>query len=40
MDIESRLVVAKREQRGKEWECGNSRGKSLHIGWINNRVPL
>ena len=27
-------------RRGKEWEFGISRGKLLHIGWINNKVLL
>ena len=25
---------------GKEWEFGVSRGKLLHMGWINNKVLL
>ena len=25
---------------GMEWEFGVSRGKQLHIGWINNKVLL
>ena len=40
IDIEKRLVVAKRELDGggKAWEFGISRGKLLQIGWINNRM--
>ena len=26
------------EGGGKDWEFGTSRGKLLHIGWINNKV--
>ena len=25
---------------GKDWECGISRCRLLHIGWINNKVLL
>ena len=25
---------------GMQWEFGVSRRKLLHIGWINNKVPL
>ena len=33
-------MVAKGEWGGggKEWEFGITRGKLLHIGWINNKV--
>ena len=37
MDIENRLVVAKREGVGK---VGVSRCKLLYTGWINNKVLL
>ena len=40
MDLENRLVVAKEEQEGKDWEFGISRCKLLYIGWINNKVLL
>ena len=42
MDIENRLVVAKREGvgGGVEWEVGVSRRKLLYIEWINNKVLL
>ena len=41
-DIENRLVVSKGEgeSRGKECECGISRGKLLYTGWKNNKVLL
>ena len=40
IDIEKRLVVAKRELDGggKAWEFGISRGKLLQMGWINNKI--
>ena len=42
MDIENRLVVAKREgfRERKDWEFGISKCKLLYIGWINNKVLL
>ena len=42
MDIENRLVVAKREGvgGGMEWEAGISRCELLYIEWINNKVLL
>ena len=42
MDIEKRLVVAKRErvERRIEWKDGVNRCKLLHIEWINNNVLL
>ena len=42
MDIENRLVVAKREGvgGGMEWQVGVSRCKLLYIEWINNKVLL
>ena len=38
----NRLVVSKGEgeSRGKECECGISRGKLLYTGWKNNKVLL
>ena len=39
-DIENRLVVAKGEGGGKDWEFGISRCKLLYIEWINNKVLL
>ena len=38
--MENRLVVAKEEEEGKDWEFGISRCKLLYIGWINNKVLL
>ena len=40
MDVENRLVVAKREGGGggMEWEVGVSRWTLLYIEWINNKV--
>jgi len=38
-DVESRLVVAKREG-GEVLEFGLSRYKLLYIGWVNNKVLL
>ena len=34
--IENRLVVAKWQRGGMDWELGISRYKLLHIKWINN----
>ena len=41
-DMENRLVVTKGEGvgGGKDWAFGISRGKLLHIRWINNKVLL
>ena len=42
LDTENRLMVAKGEGVGgrMDWEFGVSRGKLLHIAWINNKVLL
>ena len=40
IDLENRLVVAREEWRGKDWEFGISRCKVLLIEWINNKVLL
>ena len=39
-DTENRLVVAKGEvvEGRTDWEFGVSRGKLLHVGWINSKV--
>ena len=40
--MENRLVVAKEEEgrSGMDWEFGVSRGKLLHLEWINSKVLL
>ena len=42
MDIEKRLVAAKREEVGREmeWDVGITRYKFLYVEWINNKVLL
>ena len=42
MDIENRLVVAKKEGvgGGMEWEVEASRCKLFYREWINNKVLL
>ena len=42
MDLENRLVVAKREWRGSgmDWEFGVNRCKLLHLEWISNEILL
>ena len=42
MDLQNRLVVAKREQgrQGSDWEFGVHRCKLLHLEWINNKVLM
>ena len=39
-DTEDKLVIAKGERGGKDWEFGISRCKLLCIGWISNKVLL
>ena len=42
MDIEKRLVAAKREEVGREmeWDVGITRYKFLYVEQINNKVLL
>ena len=39
-NIENRLVVAKQEGEGRDWEFAVIGGKLLHIGWVNNKALL
>ena len=40
MDLENRLVVAKGEGVGMDWESGVNRCKLLPLEWISNEIPL
>ena len=40
MDLENRLVVAKRERGGMVWESGVNRYKLLPLEWISSKILL